>query len=491
MTARWRGRRWIELPRGFTVVLDRRARWLDGGAALLGGSPMRLLRLAPAARRLLPGRAELTVRDATSEALARRLLDAGVAHPLARAGGGPAEAEVTVVVPVRDRPEGLRRLLAGLAATAPGVAEVIVVDDGSADPAGCGDVLQEGRGGPRVRLVRHRVPRGPAAARNTGLAAASTACVAFLDSDVVPRPGWLAPLRAHLADESVALAAPRIVALRTGDGWLDGYERLRSSLDLGPDPAPIVPRSRVAYVPSAALLARRAAMGDGFEPDMAVAEDVDLVLRLHAAGRRLRYEPSAEVAHGHRTEPLAWWTRKAFYGTGAAPLALRHPGSVPPAVLAPWGLAACLLLGSQRRLGVLAAAGVTAAAALRLRRTLAPRLSRPGPVAARLAGAGLYGALMQAAGLLTRHWWPLSAVGCLVSRRARRAVLAAALAEGLIDWHAHRPASGPGLDPVRYLLAHRADDLAYGAGLWWGALRHRTAAPLLPTITGVRSSPRA
>jgi hypothetical protein len=26
----------------------------------------------------------------------------------------------------------------------------------------------------------------------------------------------------------------------------------------------------------------------------------------------------------------------------------------------------------------------------------------------------------------------------------------------------------------------RLDDLAYGAGLWWGAVRHRTLVPLLP-----------
>ncbi|CAA9382430.1 MAG: Mycofactocin system glycosyltransferase [uncultured Pseudonocardia sp.] len=32
---------------------------------------------------------------------------------------------------------------------------------------------------------------------------------------------------------------------------------------------------------------------------------------------------------------------------------------------------------------------------------------------------------------------------------------------------------------------HRVDDLAYGAGLWWGALRHRTTAPLRPaTVRG-------
>jgi hypothetical protein len=68
----------------------------------------------------------------------------------------------------------------------------------------------------------------------------------------------------------------------------------------------------------------------------------------------------------------------------------------------------------------------------------------------------------------------------------------------VLDWWRHRPEHpepelpgyGPeraehGLDPVRYLLAHRADDLGYGAGLWWGALRRRTLAPLRPVLTGL------
>jgi len=231
------------------------------------------------------------------------------------------------------------------------------------------------------------------------------------------------------------------------------------------------------------------------------------VLRLHAAGWRLRYEPAARVAHQHRVRPVGWWTRKAFYGTGAAPLALRHPGSVPPLVLAPWAAAVCVLVGVQRRPGLLGATGVAAVAWWRLRRTLTPaggaRLRQPGRVAALLIGLGLVSAANQAAGLLVRHWWPAAAVGCLLSRRVRRAVLVAALAEGLADWYRHRPepapagtgaragagarpgAGGPvGLDPVRYLLAHRADDLGYGAGLWWGAARSRTCAPLRPELTG-------
>ena len=99
---------------GTTVVLERRARVLDDGAVLLGGAPPRMLHLSPAAAdRLVEGR--LTVTDATSAALARRLLDAGIAHPVAEpAAAVPPPSEVTVVVPVKDRTDGLARLLAAL-----------------------------------------------------------------------------------------------------------------------------------------------------------------------------------------------------------------------------------------------------------------------------------------------------------------------------------------------------------------------------------------
>ena len=68
------------LPDGFAVQVDRRVRVLGSGAALLGGSPTRLLRLAPAAQTMLDG-GRLEVHDAVSAQLARTLLDATVAHP--------------------------------------------------------------------------------------------------------------------------------------------------------------------------------------------------------------------------------------------------------------------------------------------------------------------------------------------------------------------------------------------------------------------------
>jgi mycofactocin system glycosyltransferase len=261
---------------------------------------------------------------------------------------------------------------------------------------------------------------------------------------------------------------------------------VRSSLDLGTDPALVVPKSRVAYVPSAAMLVRRDAAGAGFDEQMHVAEDVDLVLRLHAAGWRLRYEPASRVAHEHRTSLRAWWLRKAYYGTGAAPLSLRHPGSVPPMVLNTWSAAVAVLLLRGRPWAAFAALAVAAGATEQLARKLPVR--EPRRTAARLIGLGAVGTVMQTADAVTRHYWPLSLVAAMASRRARRTVAVIAVAEGVLDWwrKRHDP-DRPGLPG--YLLARRLDDLAYGGGLWWGAVRHRTLAPLRPVGTGPDRSP--
>jgi mycofactocin glycosyltransferase len=118
------------------------------------------------------------------------------------------------------------------------------------------------------------------------------------------------------------------------------------------------------------------------------------------------------------------------------------------------------------------------------RRYIADIPTGPVPLALVLAPWGLGGAAWQAAGALTRHWWPAAVLGAIVSRRVRRALVLAAVVEGLADWVRFRdPGTGPA-DALAHVLAHRADDLAYGAGLWWGAWRHRTIAPLWPDLSG-------
>lgn len=456
----------LRLPDGFAVRLDPRVRRRDGGTTLLGGAPLRLLRLAPRARALLAGD-RLVVRDAATAGLAARLLDAGLAHPdLAPSADA---ADVTVVIPVKDRPVELARLLAALRAD-PSTAglPVVVVDDGSASP-----VQTEG-----ALVVRHASARGPAAARNAGLRAARTPLVAFLDSDCVPRAGWLARLLPHLADPRLALIAPRIVAL-PGEGWLHRYEAATGALDMGLRPAPVRPLSSVSYVPSAALLARRAALaGSGFDEAMRVAEDVDLVWRLTAAGWRVRYDPAAEVAHQHPAGTAEWLRRRAFYGTGAALLAARHDGLVSPLVVAPDVAAAVALGALGGRPGRVVAAGLLGARAVRLARRLARPGERPPLGLAAVLTARATGVSARAmARAVTRHHWPLAVAAGVVSRPARRRLLGIAVLEGLVAGLPHRHEVGP----VRHLVARRLDDLAYGAGLWAGAVRARSAAALLPT----------
>ncbi|SDF86321.1 mycofactocin biosynthesis glycosyltransferase MftF [Klenkia brasiliensis] len=453
------------LPDGFRVVLDPRTRRRDGGAALLGGSPLRLLRLAPRARALLTGDA-LTVTDATTAALAARLLDTGLAHP----DLPPVDpADVTVVVPVRDRTAELDRLLRALRADLPDTA-LLVVDDGSADPATTAAVCAASG----ARVLRHATARGPSAARNVGLAAATTTAVAFVDSDCVPVPGWLGVLAAHLADPRLAVVAPRIVALPADrPGWVGPYEDAVSALDMGPRPAPVAPLTGVSYVPSAALLARRTALGAGFGEDLQVAEDVDLVWRLAAAGWRVRYDPAARVAHQHPARTCAWLRRRAYYGTGAALLAQRHGTAVAPVVMSPWSAVAWGLVLLGGRPGALAAAGVLAGATAKL----APRLGDPPPtgLAATLVVRGSWSAGRTLARSVTRHHWPV-VVPLLGSRRVRRLVAAAAVADAAGAWWPHRREVGL----LRFAAGRRLEDLAYGAGLWRGALAARGVRALLP-----------
>lgn len=462
------------LPDGFAVQIDCRVKVL-GEQALLGGSPARLLRLSREAGRLLDnGRVE--VRDDASAELARALLDATVAHP--RPTGGPSRGDVTVVIPVRDNAAGLRRLLAALREL-----KVVVVDDGSESPQSIADCVGTSCG---VELFRHETSRGPAAARNTGLRHCHTDIVAFLDSDVVPRPGWLEPLLGHFCDPAVALVAPRIVALDPGGSHVGRYEAGHSALDLGDRESPVLPYGAVSYVPSAAVLCRRTALTQihGFDEALSCGEDVDLCWRLLDAGFRLRYEPIAHVGHEHREVLWQWLSRRAFYGTSAAPLSKRHPANTAPLVVPARDLASWLLLSTGQPMGLAAAALSVVVSARRAARALEGS-GADGREAVRLALRGLGSSAVQLSAAAWRHYWPVTVLMAVVSRRARRAAVVAAVVDAAHGWGTRRrvDVNPPPLGPLSYAGLKRLDDAAYGAGLLAGAVRARTLQPLRLRLT--------
>ena len=463
------------LPDGFAVQVDRRVRVLGQGSALLGGSPTRILRLAPAAQDMLAD-GRLKVRDAVSAELARTLLDATVAHP--RPAGGPSHRDVSIVIPVRDNASGLQRLVTSLRGL-----RIVIVDDGSSIPIRIEDFVGVHTD---IEILRHLQSKGPAAARNTGLAACRTGYVAFLDSDVVPRRGWLEALLGHFCDPTVALAAPRIVGLAHTDHLVARYEAVRSSLDLGHREAPVIPYTTVSYVPSAAIICRTSALRDigGFDETLRSGEDVDLCWRLVEAGARLRYEPIAQVAHDHRTELRDWVARKAFYGGSAAPLSVRHPDKIAPLMISGWALTAWILMAFGSSFGYLASLFVAGLTGRRVAKSMQGTETQIWDVVT-VAARSLWSAALQLASAICRHYWPVALLAAILFRPCRRVILVAAIVDGVVDWASRRQTADDDAQPIgllTYLLLKRIDDLAYGLGLWYGVFRERNLGPLKPQI---------
>ncbi len=326
-----------------------------------------------------------------------------------------------------------------------------------------------------------RRERGAGGGPHGGLAATTAPFVFTVDADVVvDRPARvLAVLRAHLDDDRVAIAAPRVRAA-TGPGWLSAYDAHRSPLDLGDEPARVRALTRVSYV-------RRQPCSCGDAPSrrsaVSTRRPVRRGRRPRVAARRRRLgmpvRAGRHVSHTVRPTLRRWCRQRRQYGTAAAPLARRHPARPP------------LAHRSLERRGLGARRRRSSAARSEHRSGDDDGGVRPNPadmpertsVAVRYAGLGNLHAGRLLAAAVTRSWWPIALVVCLVSRRARRAVAVAALAPALVDWVRMRPR----VDPVRWIVLRLLDDASYGLGVWVGCVTERSAAALAPELTGTRS----
>lgn len=130
---------------------------------------------------------------------------------------------VSILVPAFNEERLIGRVLEEvLAASAALDAEVIVVDDGSADrtPLIVGDL---GRGHPRLLLVRHEANRGKAAALRSALAHATGDVVLVQDADLEYSPGDYGRLLAPFADPAVqAVYGSRFLGVRWPAGMAAG-----------------------------------------------------------------------------------------------------------------------------------------------------------------------------------------------------------------------------------------------------------------------------
>jgi mycofactocin system glycosyltransferase len=404
------------------------------GNAVIGGSPMTLFRLTPAGSAVFNQiEAGLPVASST---LVDRLAQGGAVHPAPDHAQFTVE-DVTIVVPAF----GARPAVG---------AGVLVVDDGS--PAAIENAT--------IRLDENS---GPAVARNAGLELVTTPLVAFVDDDVELADGWLDRLLPHFNDPQVALVAPRVMSMKT-DGALGRYERRHSPLDMGGDAQRVHPGGRVSYVPAAAIVCRADAIRGigGFDPEMRLGEDVDLVWRLDRVGWRCRYEPLSVVHHRPRPTWSEWVQQRMAYGRSTATLNRMYPGAVTPLRMSPLGLAAWFVGASTRPVYGVA---INLGAAAMLVRKL-PDL--PARAVVQLTTTSHLRAGRQIARAVRTTWWPMLAIASLRSRSARRVLLASALAAQ---------------HPIKV-----ADDVAFSVGVWKGMIAERSFGALVPHVASNRIS---
>jgi GT2 family glycosyltransferase/glycosyltransferase involved in cell wall biosynthesis len=209
----------------------------------------------------------------------------------------------SIIIPCWNRIDMTRRCLEAIAANTPDELnfELVLVDNGSED--GTLEFLESLEGD--VQIIANEDNLGFARACNQGARAAKGDVLVFLNNDTVPQAGWLGALLDTIRH------TPRIGAvgakLLLPDGRIQ-HAGVTLGLDACPfhwmykaQDDPLVDQVRDFQAVTAACLAIDKALfhsQGGFDEGFVNGyEDVDLCLKLRAAGYRVRYQPQARVIH--------------------------------------------------------------------------------------------------------------------------------------------------------------------------------------------------
>jgi GT2 family glycosyltransferase len=198
----------------------------------------------------------------------------------------------SIVVPTRARPDYLEVTLGSITPQAEAAGAEVIVADAGALPAARAAAERHG-----VRYVAHDTPRGPNAARNTGIEAAESDLIVLVDDDVFAPEGWLRALLAAAAayPDHAAFGGPIRARLEGAALRTCGREGPPITfLDLGAE-------DRDAdFVWSANMVVRRGALErvGPFDPDLDIyGDEEEWQRRLRAAGGKIRYVAGAGLDH--------------------------------------------------------------------------------------------------------------------------------------------------------------------------------------------------
>ena len=202
----------------------------------------------------------------------------------------------SIIIPVLNNPQGLRRCIEALRGQ--GLAfELIVVDNGSTDETCAVAELHADR-----VLICPKLTIG--ALRNQGAQVAKGQILVFTDSDQRPAEGWLASgLEALAREESAGMVGARYHAPE-GSSWVaKTWDLQRRYSDVPGD---------IGWLEAGNLFVKRAAFErvGGFRTDLVASEDVDLSFRVRNAGFRVICDPKIINYHDGDPQTLIDFFRK-------------------------------------------------------------------------------------------------------------------------------------------------------------------------------------
>jgi glycosyltransferase involved in cell wall biosynthesis len=210
--------------------------------------------------------------------------------------------EVSVIIPTYNRRAMLLEAIDSALAQSRPTFELIVIDDGSTDGTGerLARLAAEYSKTFRFERIDHR---GPAAARNRGVAIARAPLIAFLDSDDLWAPAKLQRQLGFMrANPDCAISQTNEIWIRDGRRVNPGLRHRKRAGDI------FIDSLRTCLISMSATMMRAdlfRACG-GFDEAMTAAEDYDLWLRIlidHEAG--LLDEPLVTRRGGHPDQTSA------------------------------------------------------------------------------------------------------------------------------------------------------------------------------------------
>jgi GT2 family glycosyltransferase/tetratricopeptide (TPR) repeat protein/2-polyprenyl-3-methyl-5-hydroxy-6-metoxy-1,4-benzoquinol methylase len=238
---------------------------------------------------------------------------AGIAWPKPspeKTNSKPTVFDCSIIIPVFNKVELTQQCLTHLANVTEGISyEVIIVDNNSSDSTG--EFLRSLDGD--IQIIRNSSNLGFAKACNQGARAARGKHILFLNNDTIPQANWLAPLIQELEEhEEVGIVGSKllypdktiqhagVVFSRHHDSPYHLLRGVQGDLEL------VNKRMQFQAVTAACMLVRKDVFVQvrGFDEGYVNGfEDVDLCLKVGAAGKKVIYQPKSWLYHLESQSP--------------------------------------------------------------------------------------------------------------------------------------------------------------------------------------------